>query len=441
MIDANPSTPALASGVPRAPLTVRDTGLAPTVLIDLVAKAMFYRVRQTPGELGELLHLTRFVIEEVLAAMREEGQVEVAGPASALEYYFALTTRGRALAEDAFGRGRYVGPAPVAFNDYLATQAQQSVRLLHPTATQIRQQLAPLVLRSRIVDAIGAAVVSTGTVLLYGPSGNGKSTIAAAIRGMLPGAVAIPYAIDVSGQTIKFFDGRVHEPLHRGSNTAEPVSDESVRAMDGRYALCRRPLVVLSSELKLADLELAFSEADATYIAPPQMLANGGVLVVDDLGRQLVRPEELLNRWIGPIGTGWDHLVLRTGETLEVPFDSLLVFATNLDPHDLGDEAFERRIRHKALISSPTRDEFLEILRREAVVQRIEFVEEVAAEFVDAFYEDDSYLGEGRAPRGSHPGDILRNLMDFARFEGRPPEMTLERLHEAAEAFFVLDPT
>lgn len=428
------------AGIPRAPMSVADTGLPAAVLLDLAAKAMFYRVRVTPPELGEQLHLSRHVIEEVFARMREESLVEVVGPASALDYYFSLTGRGRALATDAFERSRYVGAAPIPYREYLAMQAQQSVHLARPAAAQIRQQLSSLVLKPRVVDAIGAAVVSTGTILLYGPSGNGKSTIAAAIRGMLPGAIAIPYALEFSGQTIKFFDGRVHEALSRGSIGIDPASAETMRAMDQRYALCRRPLVVLGSELALGDLELSFSTTDGTYVAPPQLKANGGVLVVDDLGRQLVRPEELLNRWIGPIGTAWDHLVLQTGETLEVPFDLLLVFATNLDPHDLGDEAFERRIRHKTLVSSPTRDEFLDILRREAIAQRIPFDEQVAVTFVDAFFDRGDYLVEGRAPRGSHPGDILRNLVDFSRFEGVPAEMTLERLRAAAEAFFVLEP-
>lgn len=417
-----------------APLTIAETGLSPSVLVDLLAKAMFYRVRVTPQELGEQLHLTRNVIEEVLGRMREETLVEVVGPASALDYYFALTARGRTLASEAFERSRYVGPAPVPFHEYLVLQAQQSVRTIKPTAAQIRQQLSGLVLRPRVVDSIGAAVVSTGTVLLYGPSGNGKSTIASAIRGMLPGTIAVPHALDVDGHTIKFLDGRVHERISRGALGSQPESAEAARTMDQRYALCRRPLVVMGSELTLTDLELVYSTVDGTYVAPPQMKANGGVLVVDDLGRQLVRPEELLNRWIGPMGTGWDHLVMRTGETLEIPFDVLLVFATNLDPHQLGDEAFERRIRHKALIPSPTRDEFVEIMRREAAAQRIDFDQGVAEDFVDTFY-----LAEGRAPRGSHPGDILRNMSDFARFEGAPPEMTPERLRAAAEAFFVLD--
>lgn len=420
--------------VPVAPLTIAETGLSPSVLVDLLAKAMFYRVRVTPQELGEQAHLTRNVIEEVLQRMRDETLVEVVGPASALDYYYALTTRGRGLATEAFERSRYVGPAPVPFREYLVLQGQQSVRTTRPTAAQIRQQLSGLVLRPRVVDAIGAAVVSTGTVLLYGPSGNGKSTIASAIRGMLPGSIAVPHALDLDGQTIKFFDGRVHERLSRAAIGAEPALAEAMRSMDQRYALCRRPLVVMGSELTLTDLELVFSTTGGTYVAPPQMKANGGVLVVDDLGRQLVRPEELLNRWIGPMGTGVDHLVLRTGETIEVPFDVLLVFATNLDPHQLGDEAFERRIRHKALIPSPTRDEFVEIMRREAAAQRLEFDQRTAEEFVDAFY-----VAEGRAPRGSHAGDILRNLTDFARFEGVPPTMTPQRLRAAAEAFFVLD--
>jgi energy-coupling factor transporter ATP-binding protein EcfA2 len=416
------------------PTTSHDTGLSMATLIDLMAKAMYYRVQATPLDLSDHLRLSMRVIDELIQVMRDDALVEITGQASTFHSSYSLTDRGRELAERAFERNGYVGPAPVTLERYVEIQEQQSIRSAVPTPGDIRSSMEHLVLQESVIESIGAAVMSTHTVLLYGASGNGKSTVAAAVQSMLPGKVGVPYALDVSGHTVRVFDPRVHridgeEPRVDAEGTANFFSAPD--GVDGRFALCPRPIVTLGSELTLGHLELTFSAAERSYIAPPQVKANGGVLVIDDLGRQLVRPEELLNRWIGPMGMGEDHLVLQTGESIRVPFDVMLVFATNLDPQTLGDEAFERRIRHKVLVHSPDQREFLEIMERECAGLGVPFDGSVAQSFTSELYAT-----EGRVPRAAHPGDLLRNLVDFARFRSEEPRMTLDGMRAAAQAFF-----
>jgi len=298
----------------------------------------------------------------------------------------------------------------------------------------VRSALSHLVQPEALIDAIGAAVVSADSMLLYGSSGNGKSSIVAALRRMLPGAVAVPYAIDVDGNILRVFDGRVHEPLppaggEEGADGATPGVDGR---RDRRFELCRRPLVTLSSELRLEHLDVSYSTAERACIAPPQLKANGGVVVIDDLGRQLARPEELMNRWLAPMASGLDQLTLPSGGVFETPFDVILAMATNLDPRELGDEAFLRRIRHKVHVPDPTPAEFLEILRRVCAAAGIDYREEASAVLMREFYEQ-----PGRSLRGAHPGEIVHNLLDFARFRGVQPELTVEPLRTAASAYFV----
>ncbi len=426
-------------GWPPAPYSVEETGLSSQVIVELIAKTMYYRSRATEGELADLTRLTRPVIDEVTALMKRQGLIEATTQAGPLQYEYGLTERGRQQALVAFERSHYIGPAPVPYDHYLRVHAQQSVRGIRVTPSEVEAALSHLVQSESVVHAVGAGVVSVATVMLYGPSGNGKSTIASAIREMLRTPVAIPHALDIGGgHTVRIYDPRTHQavddPGRDGGEERESNLGGGLRgtSFDRRYVLCRRPLVTLGSELTLADLEMGFSSADRTYTAPPQLKANGGVLVVDDLGRQRVRPEELLNRWMAPMATGIDQLSLQTGEMIRVPFDVILVFATNLDPRDIGDEAFLRRIRHKVHVPDPSRDEYIEIFRREAEAIGLAFSAEAAEYVLREYYEP-----QVRPLRGSHPGDILRNLQDFATFAGEPPALTAAALDRACRAYFV----
>ena len=412
---------AVAARVPE-PQSIEATGLPARVLTELAAKTMYYRRQATEGDLAKWLGLSRPVVDRLTEVMKAEGLIEALSRAGLVEFQYALTDRGRRVALEAFDRGQYVGPAPIAFPDYVELQSEQAVHSLQVSTVDIERALADLVLPAELVAAIGAGVVSAGAVLLYGPSGNGKSSIAAAIRGMLHEPMAIPHALDLGGHTMRLFDAVVHEE----------VAGTEELSFDRRFALCHRPIVTLGTELTLADLEAVYSETDHTYMAPPQLKAAGGVLVVDDLGRQAILPAELLNRWMGPMEANVDQLGLKSGEMLRVPFDMLLVFATNLEPRDLGDEAFLRRIRHKVLVPDPTRNEYLEIFRRAAATIRIAFDPEPVDVILHEYYDRD-----GQPLRGSHPGDLLQNVVDFARVDGSEPMMTVAALRRACDAYFV----
>lgn len=404
------------------PQSVEETGLQPQVITDLVAKTMYYRGRATEGDLAEWLGLSRGVIDGLAETMRRDGLLETLSAAGPLQSRYALTDTGRRRAVDAFERDQYIGPAPVAFEDYLRVQGQQAVHSLNISAVDVERALASLVQPSELVRAIGAGVVSAGAVLLYGASGNGKSSVAHSVRAMLSEPMAVPHALELGGRIMRVFDARVHE--------VQP--DAEGQRYDHRFAICHRPMVVLGAELALDDLAAVYSETDHTYMAPPQLKAAGGVLVVDDLGRQAVQPAELLNRWMTPMATNMDQLALRSGELVQVPFDVLLVFATNIEPRELGDEAFLRRIRHKVEISDPTREEFIEIFRRAAAAQNIPFETEVVELVLREYYE-----GDDRPSRGSHPADLLQNVVDFSTIDGVVPAMTAEALRRACDAYFV----
>lgn len=411
----------IAARVPE-PQSIAETGLPPHVLTELVAKTMYYRGQATEGDLAQWLGVSRGVIDPLAEAMKREGLIETLSQAGLLQFRYALTDAGRRRALEAFERDQYIGPAPVAHQTYIALQSAQAIRALHIAAADIKRALSKLVQPAEVVAAIGAGVVSAGTLLLYGASGNGKSSVAAAIREMLTEPMAVPYALELGGRIMRVFDAGVHEE----------VGDAEGLSYDRRFALCHRPMVTLGTEMTLSDLTAAYSETDRTYMAPPQLKAAGGVLVVDDLGRQAVQPAELLNRWMAPMASGVDQIGLRSGEMIQMPFDMLLVFATNLEPSDLGDEAFLRRIRHKVLVPDPTRAEYIEIFRRAAEAHGIPFESETVEVVLREYYEP-----EGRPLRGSHANDLLQNVADFSRFDESEPRMTVEALRRACEAYFV----
>ena len=429
MSTETPAPAEVAEGLLRAvvarvpePQSIEETGLSSQLLMELAAKTMYYRGQATEGDLGEWLGLGRRAIDRLVETMKREGLLEALSQAGMLQFRYGLSEKGRRRALDAFERDQYMGPAPVPYQDYLALQSEQGVRSLQISTVDIERALAGLVQPAELVSTIGAGILSAGAVLLYGPSGNGKSSVAAAIREMLREPIAVPHTLELGGRVMRLFDPGVHEELPGAAELSH----------DRRFVLCHRPMVTLGTELTLSDLAAAFSETDHTYMAPPQMKAAGGVLVVDDLGRQAIQPTELLNRWMAPMASGVDQLGLRSGEVLQAPFDVLLVFATNLEPRELGDEAFLRRIRHKVLVPDPSRSEYLEIFRQAAAAHGIAFELEAVEVILSEYYERD-----GRSLRGSHPGDLVQNVVDFSRVDGSAPVMTVAALRRACDAYFV----
>jgi predicted ATPase with chaperone activity len=432
--------PRQAPFVPQ-PQTIEETGLDFGLLVDLCIKTMYYIGRPQARVISSQLGLTFHIVQEILTFLKREQLCEVVGSAGLGEqnYQYTLTAKGAEKAEEVLTRSRYVGPAPVPFQKYLEFVERQSVKRLGVTKEDVERVLSNLVLSERTLRSVGPAINSGKAILLYGGSGNGKSTMARAIGETLDGEVLVPYAIEINGQIIRVFDARIHQAVE-DSPPLERRSDEDGNALpnglerrrDRRWAMIRRPVVMAGGELTLRDLELRYDPVSKLYVAPLQVKANGGALVIDDFGRQLVQPRELLNRWIVPMDKGSDHLTLQTGESIEIPFDVLLVFSTNLPPAQLGDEAFFRRIRHKIEIPNPTREEFLRILERVCQERDITFSQEGASYLLEHHYAE-----TGRPLRGCHPRDLMELVEDIARYRDRVPALVPDLIDLACESYFV----
>ena len=349
-------------------------------------------------------------------------------------YHYAVTQTGIERARTEVQRNSYTGPAPVSLTAYINAMRNQKGRNRTVTKNEIVGMLSNLILSPDTIDKIGPAVNSGSSIFLYGPPGNGKTSIARAIGELVnKGQMYIPYAIFVDGQIIKVFDETMH---HRIDNESGGRSDLALAIgkdePDQRWVLIRRPFIIVGGELTLAGMDLVFNEDTKFYEAPFQVKANGGVLLVDDFGRQLVRPVDLLNRWIIPLENKVDFLSLHTGKKLEVPFDVMVVFSTNLPPKDLVDESFLRRLRHKVEIKDPSLEQFHEIFVRIASSKQVEFVEAGYDYLIKEWYQRTA-----RKLRSSHPKEICDQIIDIARYHNIKPATTIELVSQAASAFFV----
>lgn len=439
-----PTEPAQPAGadapfVPQ-PGSVEETGLELSLLVDLMLKTIYFLGRPSGRTLADQLALSFPVTEELITFLRQEQAIEMVGSAGVGEqaYQYALTDRGRRKAEEALGRSQYVGPAPVPFDLYTEVLAQQSASDIRIDRGTLLSGLAHLVLSRRVLAGLGPAVNSGRSLLIYGKPGNGKTAVTTAIGRMLPGQVLIPYAVVIHGQIIKVFDPRLHQkiaaevPTERRQEAQRPPPTGVERRRDRRWALARRPVVSVGGELTLQDLELRYSSLSQFYIAPLQWKANSGVLIIDDFGRQMIQPQDLLNRWVVPMEQRVDHLSLHTGDNVELPFDTLLIFSSNIPPGRLGDEAFFRRIRHKVEITNPTVEDYLEILRRVCEERGVAYSEEGALYLLGTYDEHSD-----RELRACHPRDLVELLLDITRFYGEEPVLSPEWLDLACASYFV----
>lgn len=430
-------SPHAAPFVPQ-PQTIEESGLDFSLILDLVIKAIYFGGRPSARNIATQLALGFPVVDQVLAFMKQQQLAEVVGSSGMGEqlYQYSLSNKGFEKAEEALNRNQYIGPAPVRFEQYLDVLKRQSITSIRVSPANVEQAVSHLVLDHQVPEALGPAVNSGRSMLLYGGSGNGKSTITGAIGRMLPGEVLIPYAIEINGTIIKVFDPRMHHEIPADQQLDRRGVESSLatgeRRRDRRWVVARRPMITAGGELTLKELELRFSPQSQFYVAPIQWKANSGMLIVDDFGRQMIQPKELLNRWIVPMEERVDHLSLHSGDTLEVPFDVLLIFSTNLQPSQLGDEAFFRRIRHKIHIPDPTREQFLEILARVCQQREIPLDTSAAMYLIDQYY-----TRTGRGFKGSHPRDIVDLVMDICAYHGETPTFTRKYLDAACNSYFV----
>jgi predicted ATPase with chaperone activity len=358
-------------------------------------------------------------------------------------YVYDVTGEGRDRARELMETSGYVGPAPVTMESYREWMYAQSVRTARVSRDQVKKGMQHLVLDPAFLDTLGPAINSGRSIFLYGSSGNGKTVIAEAVARLIGGTIFIPHAVRMDGHVVQVFDPTVHRVIEdawddQGYEDFQGESDEKpnfVRAPayhDPRFVEIERPVVVVGGELTLEQLELQHDPVTGVFRAPPQVKANGGVLVIDDFGRQRVRPRDLLNRWMYPLERHVDFLNLPTGQKLGVPFECLLIFATNLNPADLVEEAFLRRIRYKILVENPTRSQYAQILERSCAAGGVEYVPEALDQVYDEYYEP-----LGIAPRKCHPRDLVRLVVDRAGYTGEPPTLSPDAVRWACRSYFL----
>jgi predicted ATPase with chaperone activity len=434
VLSASSSEAARVLAHPSAPLTLAEAGLSLDLVLQLALKTLYLSGDLSGVELARRLGLRFPVIEPALDELRGARHIEVAsgsmlGPSS---YEYRILDAGRARAMLFLQQNQYVGVAPVPLAQYavyLAAHQQAVPRTA--TRERVREACRHLVLSDRVIDSLGPAVNAGHSLFVYGPPGNGKTVIAQSIRNLLDGDVAIPHAIAIEGQIVRIFDPVVHEPL------AVEESESLIAAApteDRRWVRCRRPLVTVGGELTLDALELSYLPISGFYRAPLQALANGGVLVIDDFGRQRVAARDLLNRWIVPLESHVDYLTLQTGQKFELPFVTLVAFATNIRPRDLVDEAFLRRIRYKVFAESPSAEDFARIWAAACAERGLVFERALVERLLAECYRP------RRLPlRGCHPRDLIDQALSLAEYRGEGTRLTFNLIAAACDSYFVDD--
>jgi predicted ATPase with chaperone activity len=433
--------------LPAEPRSLDETGLGLGFLSDLALKILYFRGYVSGGEIAEQMRLPfTGVVDSVLDFLKRDMLCEVKGAAGIGQsaYEYTITAKGITRAREVLDRGQYVGPAPVPLTKYGEGIRSQPMLTSSLHEQAIRQAVAHLTVDDSMLEMIGPAVNSGRSIFLYGAPGNGKTVIAESIGRMVLGSeMYIPYAVEIGGMVIKVFDEVNHRQVpeaeadaSRGgagrSDARRAGNRVSQPRYDRRWIRVQRPVITTGGELTLETLDLVWDDASKYYEAPFQMKANGGMFLIDDFGRQQVRPRDLLNRWVVPLEKRYDYLTLHTGQKIEVPFEVLIVFSTNLEPRDLVDEAFLRRIRHKIYIGDPSFDNYREILRRECANRHIPFDEEGLR-----YLLHEHYIKPGNPLRACHPRDLVDEIEDIARYLNTAPTLSKELIDRACRAYFV----
>jgi len=410
--------PVRTAFTPTTPQTFDELGISQSLVLDLVLRRLLLEGFSNLQSLGRSLRLSFSILNIVFQHMRQQQLVEIKGMIGN-DYQITLSGSGKALASERFQITQYAGAAPVSLKDYQQATKSQAARIQIDRLT-LRSAFSDLIVSDQMLDQLGPALISQNSIFLYGPTGNGKTSLAERMLRVYKDAVLLPYAVEVDGQIISLYDPAVHHKL-----------DEEDPDLDPRWVVCRRPCIVVGGELIPSMLELRLDEASGIYAAPLQMKANNGIFIIDDFGRQLMSPRDLLNRWIVPLDRRVDYLMLRYGVKFQIPFELMVVFSTNLEPSDLADEAFLRRIHNKVLVEAVDERAF------DQIFSRVVASKSLASEPDTSQYLRKLCLRDGRTElRACYPADICNILISIGRYEDRPPRMSKTDLERATALYF-----
>jgi predicted ATPase with chaperone activity len=411
-----------ADGPANKPQTVAELDVRQSVLEDLALKILYISGAMSITELADKTRLSFEVAKELAYHLRTEMFCQVTGINANIPQ-ISITSQGRTHAMELLSQNHYTGPAPVSLESYVAQTRSQSVRAVEVHAEDVQRAFAHLVISNEKLRQFGTALNSGSSIFLYGPPGTGKTTVAETLSKVIAeDEVWIPYALEVDGQIITIFDAAIHKQSTESKSTHR----------DGRWVLCKRPSVLVGGELTAEMLDLQLNPLTKFYVAPAQMKANNGVLIIDDFGRQRIRPEDLLNRWVVPLDRRIDFLALAGGKKIEVPFEMLVVFASNMDPTELVDACFLRRIQTKIKIDTVTDEMFSEIFRRVAEESGMAYEPSIPKDLISIIRG-----GLNQELRQCYPRDIVNQVLWAARYENKKPHIDLAAISHAVDAYFL----
>ncbi len=426
---------------PRQPESLEDTGLTASQVMDLLLKILHRHGSLRGDQLADAIALPFAIIDDLLLDAQQRRFVEVTQALGhgRSGFTFGLTSEGRVRAEAALSTSRYVGTAPVPLAEFNRIINEQSVRGQGVSKEELERAFADLVMPEGVIDSLGPAVHSGGSIFLHGAPGNGKTAIAERVGVLTSSTIFLPKALMIEGHEMVLYDPVFHELVEpeRESGRAERAGASTLFRdgpdHDARFVKVKRPTVFVGGDLTMDQLDLQYDPYSKVYQAPFQVKAAGGVLIIDDFGRQRMRPEELLNRWVSPLEKGFDNLTLHSGIKFPVPFDCILIFATNLAPQDLVDEAFLRRIQYKVEVRSPSRSALEHIMRINCEQFGVPFNQDAVELLFSEYYD-----ARGFSPRGCHPRDLLKQIQAYAAYVGKEATLDPESLHRAAHSYFLV---
>ncbi len=429
-----PAPPVDSGFVPPVPLDLEQAELTESLVEDLILKQIYTHGQIIGRDLAKALGFRFSVIASCVDSMKRKRVIESKGSLGYgdVSAVFGISDAGRTRVKEGLEHNQYVGRAPVPISQYTTAVRQQRLKSGWLTRAALKEAYKGMIVSQEILAQIGPAVNSGKSFLIYGKPGNGKTFLAEALFNLNSTPIYVPYAIQYQGMIVKVFDPVYHHPIERAEEMASSISAEPL--YDARWVRCRRPFIVTGGELTIGMLDLGFNPSSKVYDAPFQMKANNGIYLIDDFGRQKASPAEVLNRWIVPMDRKVDYLTFQTGGKVEAPFETFLIFSTNLQPEQLGDEAFLRRLQYKMFLQSPNRDEYIDIFISYAKSQGLECSEDLVSRIVEKHYTQPC-----RRMRRCQPRDVISHAIDLMNFEELPRELTEEVYERAFHTCFVSD--